>query len=82
MKKLEFLGGKANVGKNPLEFEFLQRKPKEAIKKTDISHILEHSQQMFYKKCHFDALKAYFIILPHHFTTFHLSDILSFNSIH
>jgi len=39
MKKLEFLGGKANAGKNPPEFEFLQRKPKEAIKKTDISHI-------------------------------------------
>ena len=33
MKKLEFLEGKANVEKNPPEFEFLQRKPKEAIKK-------------------------------------------------
>ena len=33
MKKLEFLEGKANVDKNPPEFEFLQRKPKEAIKK-------------------------------------------------
>ena len=33
MKKLEFLEGKANMEKNPPEFEFLQRKPKEAIKK-------------------------------------------------
>ena len=31
------------------------------------------------KLCHFGTLNAYFIILPHHFTTSHLSDI--FNSI-
>ena len=41
---------------------------------------------MFYKKIkiksHFNILKIYFIILPHYFTTFHLLDILSFNSIH
>ena len=34
------------------------------------------------KKCHFATPKTYFIILPHHFTIFHLLDILSFNSIH
>ena len=28
------------------------------------------------KLCHFGTLNAYFIILPHHFTTFHLSDVL------
>ena len=34
------------------------------------------------KKCHFDIPKVYFIIFPHHFTTFHLLDVLSFNSIY
>ena len=34
------------------------------------------------KKSYFIVLKIYFIILPHHFTISHLSDILSFNSIH
>ena len=34
------------------------------------------------KKSHFVTPKTYFIILPHHFTTSHLSDILSFNSVH
>ena len=34
------------------------------------------------KKCHFDTPKVCFIILPHHFTISHLSDVLSFNSIH
>ena len=44
--------------------------------------LLEHPYQMWQKKCHFATSNAYFIILPHHFTTFHLSDVLSFNSIH
>ena len=44
---------------------------------------LEHPYQMLQKKkCHFNIPKTYFIILPHYFTTFHLSDVLSFNSIH
>ena len=43
---------------------------------------LEHPQQLWHNLCHFATSKAYFIILPHHFTTFHLSDVLSFNSIH
>ena len=47
-----------------------------------ICGVLEHPYQMFYKKCHFVTSKTYFIILPHHFTTSYLSDILSFNSIH
>ena len=34
------------------------------------------------KNCYFIILKIYFIILPHHFTISHLSDFLSFNSIH
>ena len=34
------------------------------------------------KKFYFDTPKAYFIILPHHFTISHLSDVLSFNSIY
>ena len=34
------------------------------------------------KKCYFATPKTYFIILPRHFTTSHLSDVLSFNSIH
>ena len=28
------------------------------------------------KKCHFNTLKTYFIIFPHHFTISHLSDVL------
>ena len=44
--------------------------------------MLEHPQQLLHKKCHFDTPKAYFIILLYHFTTSHLSDILSFNSIY
>ena len=44
--------------------------------------LLEHYHQLFYKKCHFDTPKSYFIILPYHFTIFHSSDILFFNSIH
>ena len=47
-----------------------------------ICGVLEHPYQMFYKKCHFVTSKTYFIILPHHFTTSYLSDVLSFNSIH
>ena len=43
---------------------------------------LEHSHQLSQKKCHFDTLKTHFIILEHHFTTYHLSDVLYFNSIH
>ena len=43
---------------------------------------LEHSHQLFYKKCHFDILKAYFIILTHHFTIHHLSHLLFFDSKH
>ena len=31
---------------------------------------------------HFTTSNVYFIILPHHFTTSYLSDILLFNSIH
>ena len=31
---------------------------------------------------HFATSNVYFIILPHHFTTSYLSDILLFNSIH
>ena len=34
------------------------------------------------KKSYFIILKIYFIILPYHFTISHLSNILSFNSIH
>lgn len=34
------------------------------------------------KKCHFDTSKTNFIILTHHFTTYHLSDVLYYNSIH
>ena len=37
------------------------------------ANALEHPQHMFYKKCHFDPLKVYFIILPLYFTTSHLS---------
>ena len=43
---------------------------------------LEHSHQLFHKKCHFNTLKTYFIILTHHFIRYYLSDILYFNSIH
>ena len=43
---------------------------------------LEHSHQLFYKKCHLDILKAYFIILTHHFTIHHLSHLLFFDSKH
>ena len=34
------------------------------------------------KKCNFETPKTNFIILPHYFTTSHLSDVLAFNSIH
>ena len=37
---------------------------------------------MFYKKNYFVTPKAYFIILLYHFKTSHLSNVLSFNSIH
>ena len=43
---------------------------------------VKHPQHMLYKKCHFDTSKSYFIILPHYFTTSHLSDVLSFNFIY
>ena len=43
---------------------------------------LEHPQQLWQILCHFTTLKTYFIILPRHFTTSYLSDVLSFNSIH
>ena len=43
---------------------------------------LEHSHQLSHKKCHFDTPKTYFIILAHHFTISHLSDVLFFNPIH
>ena len=43
---------------------------------------LEHSHQVSHKKCHFDTSKTYFIILAHYFTTYHLSDVLYFNSIY
>ena len=43
---------------------------------------LEHSHQLFYKKCHFDTPKAYFIILSHYFTIYPSSDVLFFNFIH
>ena len=39
---------------------------------------LEHPQQLLQKLCHFTISKAYFIILLHHFTIFHLSDVLYF----
>ena len=44
--------------------------------------VLRVSQQLFYKKCHFDISKIYFIILSHHFTISYLLDVLSFNFIH
>ena len=34
---------------------------------------------MLQTKGYFNTPKAYFIILPHYFTTSHLSDALSFN---
>ena len=43
---------------------------------------LEHYHQLLYKKYHFDTLKTYFTILAYHFTAYHLSDVLLFNSIH
>ena len=39
-------------------------------------NVLEHPQQLWHNLCHFTTLKTYFIILPHYFTTSHLSDVL------
>ena len=43
---------------------------------------LEHFHQLSHKKFHFNTSKTYFIILTHHFTTYHLSDVLYSNSIY
>ena len=43
---------------------------------------LKHPYQMLQKKGHFNTPKSYFIILPHYFTIFRLSDVLSLNFIH
>ena len=47
-----------------------------------IYYHVEHSHQLFYKKCHFDTSKAYFTILPHYFIISHLLNIISFNPIY
>ena len=39
-----------------------------------ITNTLEHSHQLFNKKCHFDTLKTYFTILAHHFTSSSLTN--------
>ena len=41
-----------------------------------VKPILEHPLQLVQKLCHFATPNANFIILPHHFTTSHLSDVL------
>ena len=56
--------------------------PHEPVARTVWSNPLEHSHQLSKKKCHFDTPKTHFIILVHHFTTYHLLDVLYFNSIH
>ena len=42
---------------------------------------IEYNYQLSQKKCHFDTPKTHFIILEHHFTTYHLSDVLFFYNI-